>query len=132
MKITVEAVISPRGEINLPASDRARLAKLAGKHVTVIVERFVKSKSNPQLAYYYGVAVPLWAEHCGYEEDEMHVELKKAYLPRRREFAKLTGELVEDIPSLAELTVEEMSRFLDRVIREAAHQGIHIPTSEEA
>jgi hypothetical protein len=132
-KIVFDAVIEHGGTIR-PAhfqETHARLEKWHGKHVTVTVERFVKSKSNPQLAYYFGVVVPLWSEHSGYEEDEMHTELKKAYLPRRREFAKLTGELVDDIPSLAEITVEEMSRFLDRVVKEAALQGVRIPSPEE-
>lgn len=132
-KIVYDAVIEHGGTVRPAhyAQTMARLEKWHGRHVTVTVERYVKSKSNPQLAYYFGLVVPAWSDYTGYEEDEMHAELKKAYLPRRRDFAKLTGEIVDDIPSLAELTVEEMSRFLDRVVREAALQGIKIPGPEE-
>ena len=132
-KVVFDAVIEHGGTIR-PAHFQAtheRLEKWHGKHVTVTVERFVKSKSNPQLRFYFGVVVPLWAESAGYEEDEMDIELRKAYLPARREFAALTGELVEYIPGLSKLTVEEMSRYLDRVIREAALAGIRLPTPEE-
>ena len=132
-KIVFDAVIEHGGTIR-PAhwqQTHERLGKFDGKHVTVTVERFVKSKSNPQLRYYFGCIVPLWADSAGYEEDEMDIELRKAYLPARREFAALTGELVEYIPGLSKLTVEEMSRYLDRVIREAALAGIRLPAPEE-
>ena len=132
-RIVFDAVIESGGTIR-PAHWQAtheRLEKWHGKHVTVTVEKFIKSKSNPQLRYFFGVVVPLWAASAGYEIDEMDIELRKAYFPIRREFSKLTGQLVEYIPRLSQATLDEMSAFLDRVIREAALAGIRLPAPEE-
>lgn len=132
-RIVYDAVIEHGGTIRPAhyAETMARLEKWHGKHVTVSVERFVKSKSNPQLRYYFGFVVPLFSDTTGYEEDEMDVELRKSYFPKRREFSKLTGELVEYIPSLSKATSEEMSAYLDRCIKEGNLLGIRFPDPAE-
>lgn len=132
-RIVYDAVIEHGGTIRPAhyAETMARLEKWHGKHVTVTVEKFVKSKSNPQLRYYFGPLIRYWCEFTGYEEDEMDVELRKSYFPKRREFSKLTGELVEYIPSLSKATIEEMGAYLDRCIKEGNLLGIRFPEPGE-
>jgi len=118
--VTATGLIEPDA-VNATAG---RLAKWKGRHVTVTVSRYVKSKTNPQLALYFGEVVPPWAEYCGYDPDEMHKELKKAWLIPQLTVAKLTGEEKMELPSLADLDVEQMSAFLERCLREGRQVGI--------
>jgi hypothetical protein len=132
-RIAFEAEVDDKGRIHPQGAQviRARLAKWKGRKVLVTVARFVKNKTLPQLGYYFDVIVPIWADHAGYDEDEMHTELKRAYFPKRREVSKLTGEECDELPSLADATASEMSTFLDRVLREAAHQSLYIPPANK-
>jgi hypothetical protein len=103
---------------------RGRLARWNGRKVTVTVTRYIKSKSNPQLALYFGPVVAAWSDYTGYDLREMHHELKRAYLPLHAVVSRLTGEERQELPSLADLNSEEMSAYLDRVIREGRQVGI--------
>jgi hypothetical protein len=103
---------------------RGRLAKWKGRHVNVVVSRHVKSKTNPQLAAYFGPVLDAWSEYTGYDKDEMHKELKRAYLIPQLVIARLTGEEMKELPSLADLDSEEMSAYLERVLREGRQLGI--------
>lgn len=125
-KIVFSATVTPQGtlkpdQVNATAG---RLARWKGRHVTVTVSRYVKSKTNPQLALYFSQVVPTWAEFAGYDPDEMHKELKRAYLVPQLVVSRLTGEEIKEMPSLADLNVEEMSAYLERVLREGRQQGI--------
>jgi len=106
---------------------RGRLAKWKGKRVTVVVRRYVKPKTNQQLALYFAAVMPAWAEWCGYDPDEMHRELKRAFLAPQLVLARLTGEERMELPSLADLNAEEMSTYLERVLREGRQRGIEFP-----
>lgn len=101
-----------------------RLAKWHHKKVTVTVSRYVKSKTNPQLGLYYGPVLEAWSEFTGYDRVEMHHELKRAFLAPQLLVARLTGEEVSEMPSLADLNAEQMTAFLDRVLREGRMLGI--------
>lgn len=113
---------------------RGRLARWKGRRVTVTVRRYVKSKTNPQLGLYFrkeGI-LDCWADYCGYDRDEMHMELKIAYLAPVLAVSKLTGEEARVLPSLADLNAEEMSAFLERILREGRQRGIEFDTREDA
>lgn len=103
---------------------RGRLARWSGRRVTVTVSRYVKSKSNPQLALFHGPVLHAWSDFTGYDPDEMKRELKLAYLKPQLEISRLTGEEAMLLPSLADLTAEEMSTFLERCLREGRQLGI--------
>lgn len=103
---------------------RGRLARWGGRHVTVTVSRYVKSKSNPQLALFHGPVLHAWSDFTGYDPDEMKRELKLAYLKPQLEISRLTGQEAMLMPSLADLTVEEMTAFLERCLREGRQLGI--------
>lgn len=132
-RLVFEAEIDEQGKIRPQSAQviRARLARWSGRKVLVTVGMFVKPKTLPQMGYYRGVVLPVWADYCGYDEDEMHRELKLAYFPRRPAISRLTGEESTEIPSLADATSEEMSLFLERVLREAAGNGVYIPPANE-
>ena len=127
--IVFSGVVTEKGHVQPDAvnSTRGRLAKWKGRRVTVTVERYIKSKTNAQLNFFHGPVVQAWSEWTGYSLKEMKKELKKAYLDPVEETSKLTGEVKFVIPSLADLNVEQMSAFLDRVLMEGRTQGIEFP-----
>jgi hypothetical protein len=132
-RLVFEAQITEDGRIKplQVAAAGVRLQRWRGRKVLVTVSRWVKPKSQPQLGYYFSTIVPFWSEHTGYEQDEMHVELKRAYLAKVRVVSRITGEETWETPSLAGLSSEKMSEFISRCIKEAALQGVRIPSSEE-
>ena len=129
MRVTFEATITPEGHAKPddPKSVSARLKKMAGKRVWVTVERS-KSKTLPQLGYFFSTVVPVWAEHAGYTEDEMYIALWREFFPKRSVVTFLSAETEMERPRISEATADEMSMFLDRCLREAAHQGLYIPS----
>jgi len=132
-RIVFEATIDKAGHC-VPAKKREtqeRLARWRDRKVMVIVQRWRKPKTMPQLSYYFGPVIQAWAEHTGYELDEIHIELKRAYFPQRPVISKITGEERDELPSLADASSQEMSEYLDRVLREAAKLGLHIPSPVE-
>ena len=132
--IDFDARIDEKGGIHPDQATvvRVRLSKLKGRRVSIRISKYVKGKTNPQLGYYYGVVLPAWCEFAGYSENEMHVELKVAYFPKRHGLSKLSGEEYDNyIPSLKDASSEEMSTFLERVVREGRMQGIPIPSSDD-
>lgn len=120
------ATITPQGTIHPDAVNQTagRLARWRGKHVTVMVSRYVKPKSQPQLGKYFADVIPAWSEYCGYDPDEMHRELKRAWLIPQLRVSRLTGEEVKEMPSLRDLDEQEMSTYLERCIREGQQLGI--------
>lgn len=120
------ATITPQGQIHPDAvnATAGRLARWKGRHVTVVVSRYVKPKSNHQLALFHGPILDAWSDFTGYDPDEMKRELKRAFLAPRLELSRLTGEEVRELPSLGDLNVEEMTVFIERVLREGRQLGI--------
>lgn len=125
-RIVYSATVTPQGLLHPDAvnATAGRLARWKGKHVTVTVSRYVKSKTNPQLALYFGPVLDAWCDYTGYDRDEMHRELKRAYLVPQLVVSRLTGEEMKEMPSLRDLNTEEMTTYLDRVLREGRQMGI--------
>ena len=113
---------------------RGRLARWKGRRVTVTVRRYVKSKTNPQLGLYFreGGILHAWSDYCGYDRDEMHAELKRAFLAPVLAVSKLTGEETRELPSLADLDAEQMSTYISRILREGRQRGIEFGVSDAA
>lgn len=125
-RLVFAAMVMPQGLLRPDAvnATAGRLARWKGRHVTVTVSRYVKSKTNPQLALFHGPVLDAWCDYTGYDPAEMKKELKLAYLKPHLEISRLTGEETTVLPSLAELNVEEMTAFLERVLREGRIMGI--------
>ena len=101
------------------------------KEVLIDISYYKPSlKTIQQIRYYYGVCLKAIAEHCGYESWELgnlHYELKRKFLTNEIN-SKITGEVIEAVPSLSTLTKVKMIEFLDNVIRWASTDlGIIIP-----
>lgn len=88
------------------------------------------SRSSQQNRYWHGVVIPLFAEHCGYEFDEMKDALALKLLPR--EVTDLeTGE-VRIVPGhTSQLNVKEFNELIERAQRLGAEMGIYIPDPGE-
>ena len=110
---------------------RGRLARWKNRRVLITVVKWSQPKTQPQLGYYFGPVLDAWSDYTGYDEDEMHRELKRAYLAPRLAISRLTGEERQELPSLADLTQEEMSAYLDRCLREGRQLGIVFPDPSE-
>lgn len=124
--IVYSATITEDGRLKPDAINqtRGRLAKWKNRHVNVTVSRYVKSKTNPQLALFHGPVLQGWSDYTGYDPDETKRELKRAYLIPQLVVARLTGEEITEMPSLRDLNAEEMTTFLERCLREGRQLGI--------
>lgn len=100
---------------------------LAGKHVELILRKRKTKRSSQANRYYFGVVVKLFAEHCGYEPDEMHEALAMRFL--RIEDCPITGaprrKRTPDTDS------QEFAEYVDRCIRLAAEHGVVIPDPQQ-
>lgn len=111
------------GKLNL--YDREGLArlvtKLEGKRIELVLRKHKTKRSNPQNRYLHGVVIPILAAHCGYDPEEMKEALKWRFL--RKEDGRFPT-----VRSTANLSVEEMTEFIDHIHRLAAELGVYIPS----
>lgn len=123
--------ISEEGKFGLLESEReqrqAYFKTLAGKNVEIIVRRERAQRTERQHRYYFGVVVPLIAEHCGYEKDEMHDLLAMRFL--RMEDDPITGSPRRK--HTPDTDTKEFSDYLDSCIRFGAGLGVVIPEPHE-
>ena len=88
------------------------LLSLVGEDVVVQVYKASEHRSLSQHRYYRGVVVRLLAEHCGYDDEQMHAALKEHF----------------GLEATSTLSREEMSVFIDRVRAWAnSDLGVMIP-----
>ena len=71
----------------------------------------------------------LLAEEWGIEKEALKYLLKQRFLSRKYELRN--GRTVEIVPSFADLSTEEMSRFIEDVTMLAAEYGILVPPLSE-
>lgn len=72
-----------------------------------------RKKTRDQLAYWWGHAVPLIAEHCGYTDTQMHYAL----LGECFGFSDgPCGKPIPNVPSIADCTVEQVTTLIDWVL----------------
>ncbi len=100
---------------------------LASCDVDVTIVKHRESMSGQSKRFYFGVVVPLIAEFCGYEKDEMHEALAWKFL--RIEDDDLTG--TPRRKHLPALDSPEGAEYLDRCIRFGAGLGVYIPAPGE-
>ena len=94
------------------------------------VQPWRKEKSLQQIRYVHGVIFALCSEASGYTRQEVKGLLKGEFLT---EHAKSpNGTKTAYVKSLADLTMAEMSRFIDDcIILAAKHWSVVIPDVEE-
>jgi hypothetical protein len=103
---------------------------LEGKRVRVMLKRAHMSVTLEQHGYYRGTVLPMVAEWCGYDPrsredlESVHIGLKRKFM----DVQEVRG--LEVVPSHADASLEEMSSYLDQVLRWAAEGGLYIPGPE--
>lgn len=88
------------------------------------------SFSNRQRRFWRGVVVPAFAEHCGYDTQEMHDVLMLRLLPVERT-DMVTGEIRIVPGHTSDLNTKEGADLIDRAQRLGAEMGIYIPDPGE-
>jgi hypothetical protein len=106
----------------------ALIQKLEGLDIEIILRKLRRKRSLPQNSYYHGVVIPLLAEHCGYDHEEMHEALKERFL---RDRAREVNGLVK-IRSSTSLDTVEMTDYIESCRRLAAELGVVVPDPGEA
>ena len=115
--------------LDIPAAQHraACRARFAGQRVDVEIRRRKSKRSLRQNAYWWGVVIPMLAEHCGYSGEEMHDALKAKFLGRE----DLERGLMR-IGSTAALSAADFAALVDRVVLWAAEDlGVIIPLPNE-
>lgn len=105
---------------------QAHVDALEGKPVDVSIRLHRPQRSLSQNAYLHGVVIPLLAEHCGYEPEEMKDALKLKFLRIHND---------TDLPTVRrtrDLTTAEMAEFVRQCQHLAAELGVYIPDPGEA
>lgn len=101
-----------------------RFPKNAQVAIRVKIER--PTRSDSQNRYWHGVVIPLFAEHCGYEFEEMKDALALKLLPK--EVTDLDSGEVHVVPGhTSELNTKEFNELIERAQRLGAELGIVIP-----
>ena len=98
--------------------------------VGVRFEVLREKRSSAQNRYWHGVVIPLFAEHCGYEFEEMKDALALELLPKEVIDMK-TGE-VRTVPGhTSELNTKQFNELIERAQRLGAGMGIYVPDPNE-
>lgn len=134
-----EGLITESNEIYYPAHViDARKRWLStfkpGTRVDVVIKKHRKNRTLEQNAYYWGVVIPILADHFGHDNPEdMHEDLKLAFNPvdSKIEFGKKIGGTTTKM-STEEFMVSDTS-YVERVCRWAATKyGLYIPPPKKA
>lgn len=97
--------------------------------IRVAVER--QKRSNSQNRFWHGIVIPAFAEHCGYEFEEMKDALALKLLPKEITDME-TGE-VRIVPGhTSELNTKQFNELIERAQRLGAEMDIYIPDPGEA
>lgn len=94
-----------------------------GTPIALTPKRWRQQRSSRANRYYFGVVVPLIAEHCGYDKQEMHELLAMRFL--RIEDDPITG--APRRKSTPDTDSQEFAEYVDHCIVFAAELGIEIP-----
>ena len=100
---------------------------------TVEIKRWRKSRSNQQLAYWWGVVVRTICDFSGNEKDDIHDLLCGEFWGWQDEdvFGRRKLKPVRTLSGPDKLASHEMKQFTDWCIAWAAQHGIMIPQPRE-
>lgn len=123
--------VSDGGKLLLTPATRGllmkHLATLTRKPVVVTVAVHTPKRSDRASRYYFGVVVPLIAEHCGYDKQEMHELLAMRFL-------RMADDPVTGSPRrqrTPETDSKAFADYVDACIRFASELGIYVPQPGE-
>jgi hypothetical protein len=117
------------GKLKLDHRDEfaALVKRLEGAEIELLLRRYRRRRSPNQSKYLHGVVIPVLAEHCGYDPEEMKTALKLRFV--RDGDGEVNG--LPRVRSTADLTTAEMTEFIDRIRQLAAEMGCSIPSPSE-
>lgn len=99
-------------------------------HVIVTVRVSRPKRSHAQNRFWHGVVIPLFAEHCGYDFDDMKDVLALDLIPKTI-VDMATGEEHIVPGHTADLNTREFNDLIERAQRRGAEMGIDIPSPNE-
>jgi len=116
------------GKLKLERRDdfAALVQSLEGKQIELTLRKYSRPRSPNQNRYLHGVVIPLIAECCGYDPEEMKTALKLKFLRAGDDVNGLAR-----VRSTADLSTAEMTEFIEQVRRLAAEMGCAIPAPNE-
>ncbi len=97
------------------------LQRLDGERISITVKKFRRGRSLRQNSWYWSGILPVLAEFCGYEVEELHEGLKARFLKRHEDSPLPT------VASTASLSTIEFSDYVERVRQLAAELGCNVP-----
>lgn len=111
------------------------VASLEGARVQFSVKKRRSKFSNQQGRYWFGVVIPLLAEHFGYDREErkaLHYQLMAMCFGTRTE-TRLGVEMeVVNVESMTQLNTQQFEEMSDWARRWAAKEhGVYIPEPNE-
>jgi hypothetical protein len=92
-----------------------------------------RTKSDPMRKYYFGVVIPLFMEHLGYERDEQddfHRQLKIVYFQIKPDAKGIYRKVPTVFSNESDIPVADKAAFIEWVVRKAAIEGVYIPDAE--
>jgi hypothetical protein len=101
-----------------------------GTAFDVEIVRRQRTKSDPQRKFYFGVVLPMFMEHLGYDKDEQelfHRQLKIVYFQIKPDAKGIYRKVPSVFSNESELVVSEKSKYVEWVVRKAAQEGVYIP-----
>ena len=101
-----------------------------GTMLDVEITRRQRTKSDPMRKYYFGVVLPIFAEHLGYDKDEhllLHRQLKIVYFRVEPDAKGIHRHVPTVFSDKSDIPVEEKAKYLEWVVRKAAQEGVYIP-----
>lgn len=108
----------------------AAMRRFPNGYVRVRIDVARPTRSSQQNRFWHGVVIPLFAEHCGYDVDDMKDVLALRLLPKEI-VDRETGE-VHTVPGhTSELNTKQFNELIERAQRLGAEMGIDIPDPNE-
>lgn len=105
-----------------------------GTLVDIVIRKHSTKRSNEQNAYYFGVVVPILADHFGYDNrEDMHEDLKLKFNPieSKIEPGRRIGGTTTKMSTVEFMAAEDS--YVERICRWAAEEHeLFIPLPEKA
>ena len=101
-----------------------------GTVLDVEITRRQRTKSDPLRKFYFGIVLPLFAEHLGYDKDEhllLHRQLKIVYFRVEQDAKGIHRKVPTVFSDKSEIPISEKSDFVAWVQRKAAQEGVYTP-----
>jgi hypothetical protein len=105
------------------------IARLDGREIDLILRKHRNVRSLSQNAYYWGVVIPLLAEHIGDDTEAVHRALGNEFLQRHIEVeTQASWKRLTTVRSTADLDTAEFTEYIEQCRRLGAEMGVVIPS----